>query len=228
MNMNWRRHILVDISDAGRVEILSELAGDSPVLREKFGDILLPEKAGARVPGIVRREELNHRPDCLAVGFCGSTAAPEGRLRVAAFANPTDVVQVTTPFELMSLPIPNRTPSTKALKEIKILADALGLDLGVWGSVALELYTGLPYTHNDSDVDLLVAAAPRNILSYLMRELKALEKFFAVRIDAEVDLPNGYGVHLKELLGQGRMVLGKNLAGVALFPREQILAELSH
>jgi hypothetical protein len=49
-----------------------------------------------------------------------------------------------------------------------------------------------------------------------------------VRIDVELELPNGYGVHLKELLGEGRMVIGKSINGVALIPREQILAELPH
>jgi hypothetical protein len=44
----------------------------------------------------------------------------------------------------------------------------------------------------------------------------------------ELELPNGYGVHLKELLGQGRTVIGKSINGVALFPREEMLAELPH
>jgi hypothetical protein len=47
-----------------------------------------------------------------------------------------------------------------------------------------------------------------------------------LRIDVEIDLPNGYGVNLKELFGQGRTVLGKSLADVAMLSREQILAEL--
>jgi phosphoribosyl-dephospho-CoA transferase len=92
----------------------------------------------------------------------------------------------------------------------------------------MELYTGLPCTHEGSDLDLLVAAASRKRLSRFIDEIRFMEEHFALRIDVELELPNGYGVHLKELLGQGRTVIGKSINGVALFPREQMLAELPH
>lgn len=198
------------------------------MLLEKLGDLLLPERAGARIPGIVRREELAPRSGCVTVGFSGPLAGEYGRMRVAAFANLEHVERVTTPYELLSMPIPLRTPSTRALAAARVEAKALGLDLGVWGSAALELYTALPYTHNDSDLDLLVTAASPVALSRFMLEINALEERFALRIDAEVDLPNGYGVHLKELLGQSCLILAKSLTGVELLPREQILADLLH
>jgi phosphoribosyl-dephospho-CoA transferase len=229
--MNWKRHTLVDISDTGREEILAELAGncsDYDILHEKLGDLLLPERAGARIPGIVRREESAPRSGCVAVGFCGVVAGEGGRMRVTAFAKIDEVLRVTTPYELLSLHIPPRTPSCRALAVARDEAGALGLTLGVWGSAALEIYTGLPYTHDDSDLDLLVAAAPSETLSHLFREIKSLEERFNLRIDVEVDLRSGYGVHLKELLGQTSMVIGKSLAGVDLLNREQVLAELPH
>jgi phosphoribosyl-dephospho-CoA transferase len=227
--MNWKRHTLVDISDAGREAILCELAGndsENSLLRKMLGDLLLPERAGARVPGIVRREESAPRCGSVAVGFCGAGAGEEGRMRVAAFAKTEDVSRVTTPYDLLSLPIPLRTPSTRALAAARTKAESHCLVLGVWGSAALELYTGLPYTHNDSDLDLLVAAASRETLSRFLEELLCLEKRFNLRIDAEVDLRSGYGVHLKELLGQTLTVVGKSLTGVELLNREQVLAEL--
>jgi len=229
--MNWKRHTLVDISDAGRESILSELAGnssDNALLRKKLGDLLLPEKAGARIPGIVRREESAPRCGSVAVGFCGVAAGEEGRMRVAAFAKLEDVSRVTTPHDLLLLPIPLRTPSTRALAAARTKAESLGLVLGVWGSAALELYTALPYTHNDSDLDLLVAAASRETLCRFLEEVICLEERFNLRIDAEVDLRSGYGVHLKELLGRTVKVVGKSLTGVELLNREQVLAELPH
>jgi hypothetical protein len=54
----------------------------------------------------------------------------------------------------------------------------------------------------------------------------AIETHFDLRIDVELDLPNGYGVHLKELFGVGHTVIGKSLADVALFPREELLATM--
>jgi phosphoribosyl-dephospho-CoA transferase len=224
--MNWKRHTLIDISDAGRKAILSELAGDNSMLRAKLGDLLLPEKGGVRIPGIVRREEVAPRSGCVAVGFCGQATGGNGRFRLAAFANLEDVLQVTTPYELLAQTIPLRTHSTRALASAATLAGVLGIDLGVWGSAALELYTGLPYTHNGSDLDLLVAAAPRETLYRFLKDIKKLEECFALRIDTEVDLQSGYGVQLKELLGQTRTVIGKGLTEVELLSRERILADL--
>jgi hypothetical protein len=71
-----------------------------------------------------------------------------------------------------------------------------------------------------------VAPAPREALFEFLRKIADIERDFALRIDIELDLPNGYGVHLKELFGQGQTVLGKSLADVALFPRERLWTEL--
>ena len=229
--MNWKRHTFVDVSDAGREAILAELVGsgtDSAALREKLGRVLLPEQAGARVPGVIRREDGPSRLGCVPVGFSGLGTGREGRLRIAAFARLEDVVRVTSPYEIMSSPAPRRTAPIEALVAVKARARSLGLVLGVWGSVAMEFYTGLPYTHDGSDLDLIVAAVSQERLSCFMVEVSALEERFALRIDVEVDLPNGYGVQLKELLGQGHKVLGKSITGVALLHRLQMVAALSH
>jgi phosphoribosyl-dephospho-CoA transferase len=229
--MNLKRHTLVDVSDAGREYILAELAGngtDSSILREKFGSILLPQWAGVRIPGIVRREEVSLRSGFVPVGFCEPISSGEGRLRIAAFARMEDVIRVISPYALVSMPIPLRTASTAALAASRPHAKALGLVLGVWGSAALEIYTGLPCTHEGSDLDLLVRAASLKRLSSFLDEITLVEQRFALRIDVEVELSNGYGVQLKELIGQGHTVLGKSINGVELLSREQILAELPH
>jgi phosphoribosyl-dephospho-CoA transferase len=228
--MYLKRHTLLDITDRGRADILAELAGngfDSAMLRERYAQVLLPEMAGARIPGIVRREEGALRPGCIPVGFSSPLAGSEGRLRMAAFVRQEDVVRTTSPYELMALPTsPPRNACTTALDLANNQAHDLNLDLGVWGSVALELYTGLPCTHQSSDLDLLVSIAPRVVLSQFLHKVKAIEKHLELRIDVELELPNGYGVHLKELFGQGRTIIGKSLNDVTLLPREQILAEL--
>ena len=226
--MHWKRHTLLDISDTRRKELLAELADNSPTLREKLKVLLLPDSGGTRVPGIVRREELAPRSGCIPIGFCSPLADENGRLRVAAFINPEDVVKVTSPYELLSRPIPLRTSSTMALAAVRDQAAEMELTLGVWGSAALELYTSLPYTHSDSDLDLLVPAASREKLCRFLEKIRGLEERFHLRIDLEVDLPSGFGVNLKELLGKTRTVIGKSFAGVEMFNREQILDDLPH
>lgn len=59
-----------------------------------------------------------------------------------------------------------------------------------------------------------------------MGAMRGLEDAFHLRIDVEADLPSGYGVQLRELLGSGRTLLGKGLTDVALLPRAKVLAGL--
>ena len=119
----------------------------------------------------------------MPLGFSGASSNGEGRLRIAAFALLEDVVSVMIPYEMLSLPNPRRTASTEAQ------AESLGLVLGVWGSAAMELYTGLPFTREDSDLDLIVAATSEEKLSHFGVEVKAMGGRFGLRIDVEVDLP---------------------------------------
>jgi phosphoribosyl-dephospho-CoA transferase len=228
--MNLKRHTLLDISDAGREAILADLTrqgGKNGPLRRRLERVLLPKHAGARVPGVVRREDGTSRSGYVAVGFSEPLPGNYGRFRIAALAPVKDVIKITNPYEIISHISLLRTTSTRSLAVAKDRADSLGLLLGVWGSVALELYTGLPCTSEESDLDLILAAAPLEKLHSFMGEVKIMEERFALRVDVEVDLLNGYGVQLKELLGQGRLVLGKGVAGIALLDRRRILATLS-
>ncbi len=228
--MNLKRHTFLDISDAGRQAILAELTGNganSHMLRETYGRVILPQLAGFRVPGVVRRENTTFRPGYIPVGFSEPQPA-ERRLRIAAFTWVEDIIRINNPYEIASLPIPRQTASTEAFVVAKACAELLNLPLGVWGSAALELYTGFPCIGPGSDLDLIIGSAPLEHLSWFMNTIKDAEKHFALRIDVELDLPTGYGVQLKELLGTGRTVLGKSISGVDILPREQILAELPH
>jgi phosphoribosyl-dephospho-CoA transferase len=227
--MTWKRHTLVDITDAGRLAALADHANDEGGLRvtsDQAAQVLLAERAGARIPGIVRRPDRTIPAACVPVGFCSPWVGPEGRLRIAAVVSREEVSRVTSPYALLLAPLPERTPCLRVLAVVHRLAGRLGLALGVWGSAALEIYTGLPYTHQGSDLDLLVAPAPRKVLACFLGEIRALEERYALRVDVELDLPAGYGVQLKELFGEGRMVIGKSFVDVALLPRARVLSQL--
>lgn len=228
--MHYRRHDLLDINRSGRRRILDELATDHAVgeeLRNKYTHIILPRSDGSGLPGIVRREEGFRVSRLIPVGFCGPVYVNGSRLRLATFVKPEEVVSRTTSYDLLernSVSVHNA--STQALNDAMIHARRLGLNLGVWGSLALELYTGLMCTHENSDLDLIVESAPLHVLSEFLNKVVTLESSIGLRIDVELDLPNGYGVHLKEIFGGGRTVIGKSVKDVNLFHREELLATL--
>jgi phosphoribosyl-dephospho-CoA transferase len=223
-----QRHTLLDISDTGRKRILDILLCEGPVKKlDVYKKILIPQLAGARIPGIVRRADGSSKFGDIPVGFSAPTCGPKGRTRLASFVRSEEIDHVTSPFELLSeeFDLPRNACMT-ALAYCRDQATATGLELGVWGSAALELYTGLPYTHDGSDLDLLIAAAPLEMLSVFLRQINGVEAHYGLRIDAEVTLINGYGVHLKELLGSSRSVLGKGRNDAVLLTREEALAGL--
>jgi phosphoribosyl-dephospho-CoA transferase len=197
-------------------------------MKQRLEAVLLANGAGVRVPGVVRREDADARPGCVPVGFSDPFAGNGERLRVAGFARLEDILSAATPYELASLPLSARSSVMQALAQAKEKAAPLSIRLGVWGSAAIETYTGLPCTREGSDLDLLVNEAPIEALSAFMDEMRGVEDSFHLRIDVELDLACGYGVQLRELLGAGRTVLGKGLSDVVLLDRTRIIAELPH
>lgn len=220
-----KRHMLLDIEDSARERLVDELALTGQ-LRRSYARLLLPQLAGARVPAIVRRDESNSSGDRIPVGFSSPESGRDGRLRVAALVDGADILRVTTPYQLLPADFAQRNSCLSALAACREAAGELDLAIGVWGSAALELYTGLRYTHDRSDLDLLIAPAPQAVLAAFLDRVSRVATRLGLRIDAEVDLDNGYGVHLQELLGAGRTLLGKSQRDVALLPRTRVLAEL--
>lgn len=225
---NLKRHVLLDVTDSARQRLVDQFTAtaSADLLACSYAQILLPQQAGARIPGIVRRDETGRAGDRIPVGFSSPWRCVDGRLRLAAWVDAADIIRVTAPYELLAGDFPQRNNCMNALAVCRAAADTLVLEIGVWGSAALELYTGLPYTHDESDLDLLVTPAPSSVLAAFLKTIETVENRFGLRIDVEVDLDNGYGVHMKELFGNGRTLLGKSGRDVALLPRKQVLAEL--
>jgi len=105
------------------------------------------------------------------------------------------------------------------------------MNMGVWGSAAMELHTGYLYTHDGSDLDFFLQPKSKVSVRTLTRCLDAIvqsEQNFHVRVDVELSLPSGYGISLKELMdGKGTSVLGKGLHDVVLLRKSMVFDCLS-
>ena len=182
--------------------------------------------AQGRVPGIVRRDEAHpvatgapHYTDAdiVPIGFVYPYREYGMRVRHPSHVAGRDILRVTTPYELVALEYEQRTAALEALASL-----SGSFPLGVWGSAAMEIITGLPYTDDLSDVDLLVRGCSTDELSELSREVSAAEAAFGIRIDVEVALSNGYGINLKEYLSLSPEVLAKGVSDVILINRDRI------
>ncbi len=214
------RHDLVYISQAAKAGILAALPQQYRGAALALAGTAF--KPGADVPGIVRRSE--GRSGEVALGFVPCGRLEGQRLRIAAFVPAGAGCGVLTPYALLRRDFAPRTPCLVEARNVQLAAAACGLTAGVLGSAALEIATGLPYTDAASDLDILLRPAPCAVLHAFYRRLR---QACGVRLDFEVELPNGYGVKLAEIFMETRTLLGKSIYDVRLLAKETVMQYLT-
>ncbi|MGM9583719.1 MAG: malonate decarboxylase holo-[acyl-carrier-protein] synthase [Phascolarctobacterium sp.] len=219
-----KRHNLVFVSQRGKDKIWQELA---PKYQGNELELVRDVLQGSRsIPGFIRRDD--ERPGCVAIGFVHQKRLQGNRIRIAAFTELQDIDAIMNPYEVMqrkAFTVEEPTHCIETVLKLYALADKFDLQVGVLGSAALELATGLPYTDEASDVDLLLKPAPYERLLDFYRTAK--ENFCDVPMDFELDLPNGYGVKLAEVFMDTKTVLGKSLDNVDILSRKDVMKFLT-
>ncbi|WP_223635833.1 malonate decarboxylase holo-[acyl-carrier-protein] synthase [Corallococcus sp. EGB] len=87
-----------------------------------------------------------------------------------------------------------------ALDDVIALGSALALTVGVFGSLAWQHRSGVPFVRPLSDLDLLFAPARWSDVERLLFGLEAVSRRHSVvRLDGEVVLPDGGAVSWREL-----------------------------
>ena len=97
----------------------------------------------------------------------------------------------------------------------------------VFGSLAMQSFTGLPYLTDSSDIDVLFAPADRKQLDEGLALLSAASAH--VPLDGEIVFPGGAAVSWKEWRDAGeagRTVLVKTIDEVRLSEPDSLLAML--
>lgn len=177
-------------------------------------------------PLVATRRAAGVGADQACLGLALPPAADGGKRRIALRAALSDIARSSPPlpFKKAIAAAPDAwKPGLAALA-----AASPGLALGVYGSLALQAITGLPYLTPRSDIDLLFYPAT----TVQLRSGLALLKAHAAKLplDGEVVFPNGDAVAWKEWLNAERdnaRVLVKDRAAVRLAPIGSLLAELT-
>ncbi len=220
------RHDFVIISQSGRQRICSEVlkiysAAEQHIVRDVFSG-----KYGTNgIPGIVRRAEIPG--NVIPVGFVPQERLEGRRLRIGAFAYFAEVVDVITPYKLLQMSINESNRCLQAVREVAKLASSAAKEVGVLGSAGLEIFTGLPYTNEESDIDLVLKDCSYEEITKIFEQIKAVGTYYNIPIDLEIALTNGYGIKAKELFMDTRTLLGKSLNDVTLLEREAVLKALT-
>jgi phosphoribosyl-dephospho-CoA transferase len=216
------------MSDQGRQSAFERVAPSLPLYEiELVKQLITGTLAGVKIPGIVRREDGKQIPDTIPVGFSSPSRIAGNRLRIAGFVPASEVIQLVSPFTVIDRGFDPRTPCLKALVEIRSVAGELGIKLGVWGSAALEIYTGLQYMDEASDLDLLIGMTRLDTIQTFTDRISEITRKFHCKVDLELDLFSGYGVKVAELFMHTDTVLAKGLNNVILLPKQDILKDMS-
>ena len=97
------------------------------------------------------------------------------------------------------------------------LGEAIKVPPRVFGALLWEHTTGLPYLSAQSDLDLLWLTSEELTAHSLVERLRQLDEESPVRLDGELELPDGAGVNWRELAhnsDQRGQVLVKTMDGV--------------
>ncbi|MCL2563006.1 MAG: malonate decarboxylase holo-[acyl-carrier-protein] synthase [Oscillospiraceae bacterium] len=204
----FARHDLLLLDAAAR-----EYARKSAIpLHLTLPDALIDAVIFSDVPAIVRRQE-DAAPGFAQVGFSSHLRREGIRVRISATVPADGVRGRITPFDAMAMWNQGGAP-----KMLMRLADERGIDVGLYGSAALEAVTGLPYLTSDSDIDVLVRPQGDTDLRAFYEAAITLGKAHNVRFDMEALCTDGAGVKLAELFSGQKTVLCKALHTVELRP----------
>ena len=166
-------------------------------------------------------------------GYFPLAVLPQAKRRVALSIAPEWIAR-TAPPPLLADVIP-RLPETRraALKQLDQRADALGLALRVYGSIAWAALTGRPYLTPGSDVDLLLQPTTAKQLASAITMLATWEAESGVRADGEILFGDDDAVAWREWMADGRRwesasghVLVKAVGGPRLEARANLLTAL--
>lgn len=219
----WERHDLVFFNRSSVDSIMRSarcIQVDSP---KKYWDELF-ENIGNRIPGIVRRQEKLNQ-GYLDVGFTLPRRVNQVHYRVSASIPLRDIEEIITPFKVMEIAVNNNATSNRdVLAALHILACKNDLSVGLFGSNALQVMTGIQYTDNLSDNDLIISGNLKNLNNYY-HIVSCIENTYGIVNDIEIRLPvsmkNGciknYDIKLKELMDPNKLVMGKGIEDIMFF-----------
>lgn len=214
----FNRHNLVYMSGNGRKAALAYAKSIVPdAAQTTLRKLILSD-----VPAIIKRQE-----DCpenhIEVGFSAPLISDGVRFRVGTAIPENTVIQVLTPFDVYKrYEAPQRM--AQPLNSLWLSAKNAGFHLGVYGSLAMEMATGLPYLHERSDIDIYIKAAVSSPDYYAFyAQMRDIERKFGIAVDCEFEYNDFYGIKLKELFAGQKRVLAKGFNGVFLIGTSQII-----
>lgn len=176
------------------------------------------------IPAVVARQQRPRNDGSIEVGFPLPETQDGNRLRVASRIPKQGIQRVVTPFHAASHDI-SAVGQTASAVVAALLSNGqlLGLQVGIYGSLAMQLVTNMPYFSPTSDYDIFIRPVrPDAGIRDFYHRLGRLEQRFQIKIDVEIACLEDSGAKLAEVFSGQKTVLCKGLYGVQLCPIGQL------
>lgn len=166
------------------------------------------------IPGIVKRQE-SLETGTIEVGFSYPIKIQGQRVREISRVKLENIEKKITPYEVLDI-YRKGVFKVKAFDELIIIAEKYGLEMGIFGSLALQVFTGLDYFGQSSDIDIIIKKnSDENIRSFY-ECFQKIEHTYKINIDIEMEIDNGYSLKLKEYFKGQKTILLKGICDVKL------------
>jgi phosphoribosyl-dephospho-CoA transferase len=166
-------------------------------------------------PVIVRRRMVGDAVDVIPAAL---PLPPSHGKRRLAFSFPFAAAMTAVPPVLLC-EAARTTPTAwqSVVAALLGIGDSLKIKPRVFGALLWEHVTGLPYLSAKSDLDLIWSISDERTAALLVKRLLKLEAEGPVRLDGELELPDGAGVNWRELAHNSErlsQILVKTMDGV--------------
>ena len=210
-----RRHDLLRVVPASWEAMLDRSPGlcELPLVRDW---------ARRRWPVIVRRRMPGDTPGDLLAAL---PLPPEQGKRRIAFSFPAGTDWASIPPVLLRDAARTAPEAWQpVIAALVALGEATGTPPRVFGALLWQHLTGRTYLTSRSDLDLLWPGVDESRAQTLVAGLLRLDPDSPVRLDGEVELPDGSACNWRELAasGDGRTVLLKSMDGVEARARAEL------
>jgi malonate decarboxylase holo-[acyl-carrier-protein] synthase len=209
---DWARHDLIWIGSGSWAAVL---AARSDIAQHP----LAVEWVYRGRPLIVRRTAQADDANCVPFGLPLPPA--HGKSRICG-ALPTSSISTSAPPPRLAAALGCIPRSWR--KTVDRLLD-LSPDVQIYGSLAWEHLTGLPYLSAASDLDLLWRHDDRETTERRLDEISKIDRDAPMRIDGEMISASGSGVQWRELVSKTSTVIAKHIDGASLVSRAVFLED---
>jgi phosphoribosyl-dephospho-CoA transferase len=175
-----------------------------------------------KFPCVVTRQ-TNPVPDYLNIAWCNGLDKKVSR---HSYLIPIKcVISHSTPLSLINIVPCFKSEAVALAKQIRML-ELLNFKPCIYGSFSWQILTQKSYTHNDSDLDILLHISTHHQLEELEPLLDGLAVASGRRVDGELIFPDGNAVALREWFSNSDKVLYKGFSEVRFTHHNVLLEQL--